>query len=103
MCGNDNSSTTDMTWLINTTSAGLNDDALPAPQEIISPLLEKTRYCADAIYGKLTPFLKEAKKHNIPYIDGSDMLLGQGVLANELFTQGSIEKEAILYSMKKIF
>ena len=89
--------------VVNTTSAGLQDDALPAPKELILSLLQTTRYAADAIYGKLTPFLELAKKHNIPYKDGADMLLGQGVLANELFTQGKLDKTQIKEQMQKIF
>ena len=89
--------------VVNTTSAGLQDDSLPAPKEMIESILANTRYCADAIYGKLTPFLLLAKHNNIPYKDGADMLLGQGVLANELFTRGTFDKEAIKQEMQKIF
>ncbi len=87
--------------VVNTTSAGLEDDSLPAPKELLEPLLQQTRFCADAIYGKTTPFLALAKRYNIPSIDGSDMLLGQGVLANELFINHTISKEQILASMQK--
>ncbi len=86
--------------VVNTTSAGLQDASLPAPKEIISSILDATRYAADAIYGKQTPFLQEAKKRNIPYIDGLDMLLGQGVLANELFTRHTLQKEHIQKAME---
>ena len=89
--------------VVNTTSAGLQDDALPAPQELIGKLLNNTRYVADAIYGKLTPFLTLAKQMQIPYKDGAAMLLGQGVLANELFTAGKLSKEQIEEEMQKIF
>lgn len=89
--------------IVNTTSAGLSDDSLPAPKEFIDQLLAQTRFVADAIYGKLTPFLQEAKSKNLPFKDGSDMLLSQGVLANELFLQHRFSKEDIFKSMKKIF
>jgi shikimate dehydrogenase len=89
--------------VVNTTSAGLNDENLPAPKNLIEKILLNTSYAADAIYGKLTPFLKEAKDKNIPFVDGADMLLGQGVLANELFINKSFSKEMILKSMKKSF
>jgi shikimate dehydrogenase len=89
--------------VVNTTSAGLKDDNLPAPKEIIDNILSNTRYVADAIYGKLTPFLKEAKAKNIPYKDGADMLLGQGVLANQLFLHNEFTKEAIFKEMQKSF
>ncbi|MEN4052428.1 MULTISPECIES: shikimate dehydrogenase [Sulfurimonas] len=89
--------------VVNTTSAGLNDTELPAPKELVTSVLDATRYAADAIYGKLTPFLALAKEKNLPYKDGADMLLGQGVLANELFVQGKLKKEQIKASMQKSF
>ena len=89
--------------VVNTTSAGLNDNNLPASKEMIISILNNTRYVADAIYGKLTPFLKIAKEKNITFKDGGDMLLGQGVLANELFTKHSLDKNAIKKTMQEIF
>jgi len=89
--------------VVNTTSAGLSDNNLPAPQELISAILDHTRYVADAIYGKLTPFLQKAKEKNIPFKDGADMLLGQGVLANELFLEKQFSKESIQKEMQKAF
>lgn len=89
--------------IVNTTSAGLSDENYPAPLEILTPLLEKTSYCADAIYGKLTPFLRLCKEMGITYKDGSDMLLGQGVLANSYFTQGKYSLKEIQKVMKESF
>ncbi len=89
--------------VVNTTSAGLKDEELPAPKEIIDSILENTNFVADAIYGKLTPFLKLAKNKNITFKDGADMLLGQGVLANELFVNSELNKEKIYKEMKKSF
>ena len=89
--------------VVNTTSAGLKDENLPAPKELIQTILNATNYVADAIYGKLTPFLSLAKEKNIPFKDGSDMLLGQGVLANELFTQNTLSKEDIKKYMSESF
>ena len=89
--------------VVNTTSAGLKDEELPAPQEIIEQVLNSTRYVADAIYGKLTPFLKVAQKKGLNFKDGADMLLGQGVLANELFVKKRLSKEAIKTHMQKSF
>ena len=89
--------------LVNTTSAGLSDDALPAPQEILDTLIQQSSYCADAIYGKVTPFLKLCQKYNKPNIDGADMLLGQGVLANMLFTENTLEQEQVTQAMAHSF
>jgi len=87
--------------VVNTTSAGLEDDSLPAPKELIDEILSHTRYAADAIYGKLTPFLQEAQKRSIPYKDGADMLLGQGVLAAWLFLGKRHDKKELERAMRK--
>lgn len=89
--------------VVNTTSAGLKDEELPAPKEIIEDILTHTQHIADAIYGKMTPLLKLAKKKSIKYKDGADMLLGQGVLANELFVKKTLKKEEIKFYMSKSF
>ncbi|MEA2092354.1 MAG: shikimate dehydrogenase [Campylobacterota bacterium] len=89
--------------VVNTTSAGLKDEEFPAPKEIIDNVLNNTSYIADAIYGKLTPFLRLAQEKNITFKDGADMLLGQGVLANELFVDKELVLEDIKFNMKKSF
>jgi shikimate dehydrogenase len=89
--------------IVNTTSAGLKDKELPAPLNIIEDVLNNTSYAADVIYGKLTPFLKQALKKEIPYVDGSRMLLGQGILANELFVNYELKAQDIKNCMSKSF
>lgn len=89
--------------IVNTTSAGLKDEELPAPKEIIEDLLNHTSYVADAIYGKMTPFLKLAKNKDITFKDGADMLLGQGVLANQLFVNKELPINTIQKYMKSSF
>jgi shikimate dehydrogenase len=89
--------------VVNTTSAGLSDENYPAPIELLTTLLKKSPYAADAIYGKLTPFLKLCQELNITYKDGADMLLGQGVLANNLFTENRFELDEIQRVMKESF
>jgi len=89
--------------VVNTTSAGLKDEELPAPLEIIQSVLENTNFVADAIYGKLTPFLKLAQSKNITFKNGADMLLGQGILANELFVSNELKKEDIKTHMQRSF
>ncbi len=89
--------------IVNTTSAGLNDDNLPAPEEILTPLLQQARYAADAIYGKVTPFLALCSDLGLTSKDGADMLLGQGVLANNYFTDSQFSLEAIRKPMQESF
>ncbi len=72
--------------VINTTSAGLEDDSLPMPKPLLDEALSKTKYAVDVIYGRQTPFLKEAKRLGLPHFDGSQMLLQQGILAFDHFT-----------------
>ena len=86
--------------VINTTTAGLQDDNLPCPQDILNQILKNSKFAIDCIYGKTTPFLKEAQNHNIPSKDGEDMLLFQGVLAFELFTGVKADK-ALIEAMRR--
>jgi len=85
--------------VINMTSAGLEDDALPAPKEILEQVLPQAMACVDVIYGKETPFLKLNK----PTKDGSDMLLNQGIIAFEYFTNHRYTFSNIKSMMKKAF
>jgi len=89
--------------VVNTTSAGLEDDNLPAPIELLRPLLEKASFAADAIYGKVTPFLQLCSDLDVEAKDGADMLLGQGVLANSYFTHGSLDVNSIEKVMRESF
>jgi len=89
--------------VINMTSAGLEDDNLPAPKELLDSVLPKAKACVDVIYGKETPFLKLAKSHDKPTKDGSDMLLYQGIIAFEHFTDNAYTFDEIKPLMQKAF
>ena len=89
--------------VINMTSAGLEDDALPAPQTILDAVIPLSSACVDVIYGKETPFLKLAKTHDKPTKDGSDMLLYQGIIAFEHFTNYRYTFDEIKPIMQKAF
>ncbi len=89
--------------IVNTTSAGLQNDDLPAPKEIITALFKKSIYAYDVIYNKQTPFLKMAKEFHLPNKDGADMLLYQGVLAFDLFYHHSLDLDKVTQYMKKAF
>lgn len=84
-------------FVINTTSAGLKDELLPAPIDILALVFSKASFAFDVIYGRETPFLKLAKSKGLSVKNGADMLLFQAVLAfnlffNEKFQISSIEK-----------
>ncbi len=89
--------------VVNMTSAGLEDDNLPCPIEILEQLVPNCKACVDVIYGKETPFLKLAKLYNKPTKDGSDMLLYQGIIAFEKFTEDRFSFEEIKDHMQKAF
>ena len=89
--------------VINMTSAGLEDDSLPAPKAILNHVIPQAKACVDVIYGKETPFLKLAKSYNKPTKDGSDMLLYQGIIAFEYFTEHRYTFNEIKNYMKKAF
>lgn len=89
--------------LVNTTSAGLQDALLPAPEPLLDSLMGQARYAADVIYGKYTPFLARCKLHGLPAIDGARMLLGQGVLAHRIFTKEQFDTDTIETVMHESF
>jgi len=89
--------------IVNSTSAGLEDNALPTPKTMLVELLSNAKASIDIIYGKVTPFLQLSQNYNLPTKDGSDMLLYQGVLAFEKFTQGRYTFEEIEKYMKRAF
>ncbi|OCL86999.1 Shikimate dehydrogenase [Aliarcobacter thereius] len=86
--------------VVNSTSAGLKDDLLPASKEILEKVLRKSSFAFDCIYGKITPFLALAEKLDNLTKDGEDMLLFQGVLAFELFTNTKAD-EILIEAMRK--
>lgn len=89
--------------VVNMTSAGLEDDALPCPEAILKEVVPSTKACVDVIYGKETPFLKYAKQENKPTKDGSDMLLYQGIIAFEYFCEQKFTFDEIKEHMQKAF
>ena len=89
--------------IVNMTSAGLEDELLPCPIEILEIVLPKAKACVDVIYGKETPFLKFAMNKNKPTKDGSDMLLYQGIIAFEYFSNQEFNFEEIKGHMQKAF
>jgi len=89
--------------VINMTSAGLEDENLPAPKELLDTVIPQAKACVDVIYGKETPFLKLAKSYDKPTKDGSDMLLYQGIIAFEHFCDAKYTFNTIEPIMKKAF
>ena len=87
--------------VVNTTSAGLKDENLPAPIEILRPIFDEAKFTFDVIYGKKTPFLNLAAASGLAHKDGSEMLLFQAVKALNLFFEDSLDEAKIEASMRK--
>ncbi len=85
----------DYDLVVNSTSAGLKDENYPTPIEMLEDILSESNYAMDCIYGKMTPFLKKAKENDLVFKDGEDMLLYQGVLSFELFTNTKANRSLI--------
>jgi len=85
----------DYDLIVNSTSAGLKDDSYPAPLELLKPALKNASFAFDCIYGKVTPFLSIANDYNLKSKDGEDMLLYQGVIAFEYFTNTKASDDLI--------
>ena len=81
--------------VVNSTSAGLKDDAYPCNKTQLENIFMNSDNAFDCIYGKETPFLKLAKEEGLTIKDGEDMLLYQGVLAFEYFTKQEATQELI--------
>ncbi len=86
--------------VVNSTSAGLKDDDYPLKKTTLESIFLNAKYAFDCVYGRETPFLKLAKEEGLKSKDGEDMLLYQGVLAFELFTDTKAD-EALVEAMRK--
>ncbi len=80
--------------IINTTSAGLNDESLPLPKDLLEKSIKNAKFAFDVIYHKQTPFFLTCKK-TLTCKNGKDMLLNQGVLALELFLEKKFHTKQI--------
>lgn len=78
--------------LINTTSAGLNDNLLPCDESQLKELCSCGKYAFDLIYGKCTPFLALAQSFHLSCSDGKEMLINQAALSFELFCKQKYNK-----------
>ena len=86
--------------IVNSTSAGLKDEYLPCNKEILETVLKNAKFAFDCVYGKITPFLALARENRLKIKDGEDMLLFQGLLAFELFTNTKADN-SVVEAMRK--
>lgn len=87
--------------VVNTTSAGLKDDDIPAPPKLLETIFKNAKFGFDVIYGKKTPFLYLCEQNRLICKDGFDMLLFQAVLAFNLFFDNVYDENKIAAAMKK--
>ena len=86
--------------VVNSTSAGLKDEYLPCDKKILETVFQNASFAFDCVYGKITPFLALARENGLKIKDGEDMLLYQGVLAFEYFTNTKAD-ESLVEAMRK--
>ena len=86
--------------VVNSTSAGLKDEYLPCDKKIIESVFKNAKFAFDCVYGKITPFLALASENKLEIKDGEDMLLYQGVLAFEYFTNTKADN-SVIEAMRK--
>lgn len=89
--------------IINTTSAGLEEELFPCPEALLDKILSQASYAVDVIYNKQTPFLQKAALYGLTCKDGKEMLLYQAVLAFNLFFQNKYDPKSIESIMREIF
>lgn len=87
--------------IVNTTSAGLNNNELPAPKELLLHISKNCRFAYDVIYNKHTPFLEFCKEQNLICKDGADMLLYQAVFAFKIFFDNIYNEVDIIRYMRE--
>ena len=64
----------------------MQSSALPLDSRLLSQILARADYAFDLVYGTDTPFLSLAKSLGLHTQDGTQMLINQAALSNELFT-----------------
>ncbi len=90
--------------VVNSTSAGLGDGALPMDKDKLTQILKNANGAIDCMYGKITPFLALANECYTLNKDGKDMLLNQAFFAFEKFFEDvKFDKEAVYSAMKESF
>ena len=83
--------------VINATSAGIDDTSL-------SPIslndCHKEIICYDMMYGKQTPFLKNASDNNLTFFDGLGMLVKQAAASFEIWHGLKVESKSVEESLR---
>ena len=83
--------------VINATSAGINETSL-SPVSLND--CRKEIICYDMMYGKKTPFLKNASDNNLTSFDGLGMLVKQAAASFEIWHGLKVESKSVEASLR---
>lgn len=84
--------------IINATSTGLSDMALPIPDTIFA----QHGFAYDMMYGKETPFIQQAKSQGVTVADGLGMLIEQAAIAFEIWRHAKPDTSAVIHHFRQI-
>jgi shikimate dehydrogenase len=84
--------------VINATSAGLTDTALPIPNSIFA----KNCLAYDMMYGRETPFMKQARKNGANVSDGLGMLVEQAAHSFFLWRHVNPETQSVIQQIRNM-
>jgi len=83
--------------VINATSTGLTDTALPIPGTVFA----KNALAYDMMYGRETPFMQQARAKNARVADGLGMLVEQAAIAFYLWRQVKPTTYAVMQTLRQ--
>jgi len=84
--------------IINATSAGFTSELSPIPGELIS----HNTVCYDMIYGRETPFIKQAIEHNATWHDGLGMLIEQAAESFRIWHEVKPDTSEVLNDLRAL-
>jgi shikimate dehydrogenase len=84
--------------IINATSAGLTDSALPIPNTIFA----KDSLAYDMMYGRETPFMKQARESGAQVVDGLGMLVEQAAEAFYIWRGVRPETQSVIQQIRNL-
>jgi shikimate dehydrogenase len=84
--------------IINATSTGLTDTALPIPNTIFA----KGCLAYDMMYGRETPFMKQARENGAQVADGLGMLIEQAAEAFYIWRGVRPETQSVIQQMRNL-
>ena len=84
--------------IINATSTGITDTALPIPSSVFA----KDCLAYDMMYGRETPFMKQAREHGAQVADGLGMLVEQAAEAFYIWRGVRPETQSVMQMIRNL-